>query len=82
MVNRLAEDPTVLNFTHWKAGSTWQLQILSEVANNRIVLPQPDVSQFLQQPILPGMIYPRLYVTKEQADSVCLHTVGGILCCS
>jgi len=38
----------------------------------RMVLPQVDQSQFLIEPIIPGKIYPTVYVTKEQFDSVAM----------
>lgn len=37
---------------------------------DRLVLPCPDQRQFLVEPILPGRIYPTLYLTKEEYDAV------------
>ncbi len=38
----------------------------------RSVLPKVDQSQFLMETIIPGKIYPTVYVTKEQFDSVAI----------
>jgi len=66
----MTRTPTVLQFTHWKAGSTWLFQFLNRLAPGRIILPQPDRSQFLGQPVIQGAIYPRLYVTRAEAEAV------------
>ena len=62
--------PTVLHVTHWKAGSQWIHKILSQCAADRVVTPQHDMVQFFQAPVQSGMIYPTLYVTKEEFDRV------------
>jgi lipopolysaccharide transport system ATP-binding protein len=66
----LGDQPTVIHVTHHKAGSQWVYAVLQGVAPGRLVLPQPDYTHFLLQPILPGMVYPTVYVTREQYESV------------
>lgn len=64
--------PTVFHVTHWKAGSQWIYKILHQIDSNRIVAPQVDEKQFLSVPLVDGALYPTVYVTKEQFDSVSL----------
>lgn len=66
--------PTIFHITHWKAGSQWVSKILSELASERIVPTKLDSSlgQFLCEPLLHGGIYPTIYVTREQFNSVAL----------
>lgn len=66
-----SEAPTVFHITHWKAGSQWINKILQRLMFDRLVLPfDGENSQFLQTPIQAGKVYPTLYLTKEQFDSV------------
>jgi len=68
-----AEDeaiPTVVHVTHWKAGSQWIYKILRECIPERIVEPKLGETQFLQWALQPGKVYPTVYVTKQQFDSV------------
>jgi lipopolysaccharide transport system ATP-binding protein len=66
-----AEDtPTIFHITHWKAGSQWIHKILVGCASERIVPPQLHNVQFLNRPLQPGKVYPTVYVTKQQFDSV------------
>jgi lipopolysaccharide transport system ATP-binding protein len=65
-----AQSPTVFHITHWKAASQWVYQVLEASAPQRIVIPLPENRQFLHQPILPGMVYPTIYVTREEFESV------------
>jgi lipopolysaccharide transport system ATP-binding protein len=58
--------------THWKAGSQWIHRILLRAAWRLVVRPAGDGRQFLREPVLPGMVYPTLYVTREQFERVSL----------
>lgn len=62
--------PTIFHITHWKAGSQWIYKILRDCAPEHIVPPQLGESQFLHWPLLEGRVYPTVYVTKQQFDSV------------
>lgn len=64
--------PTVIHVTHWKAGSQWVYKILRECWPDRIVHPKVDNVQFLREPIQAGKIYPTVYVTWEEYESVSL----------
>ncbi len=64
------ELPTVFHITHWKAGSQWVFQVLSGCAADRIIHPEPYGYQFLRQPIVRGHIYPTLYVTRDEFETV------------
>ena len=46
------------------------MKILSALAPERIVAPRTGEGQFLFDPLVPGGIYPTVYVTKEQFDGV------------
>ena len=59
---------TVFHVTHWKAGSQWIHKILHACGPDRIVTPKFDMSQFLQAPVQGGMIYPTLYLRKDDFD--------------
>lgn len=62
--------PAIFHVTHWKAGSQWVRKILEACVPELIVMPQVYETQFLRDPILPGRVYPTVYVTKEQFHSV------------
>lgn len=62
--------PTIFHITHWKAGSQWINKILAQCAPDLIVPPQVEETQFLNWPIQLGKIYPTVYVSKPQFDSV------------
>ena len=63
--------PTVFHVTHYKAGSQWIYSILRNcLPPQRLVRPQVDREQFLADPVLPGKVYPTLYVTREEFESV------------
>ena len=64
--------PTVLHVTHQKAGSQWLAKILYDCAPERVLFATYGMVQFLQEPVRSGMIYPTLYVTKEELDAVIL----------
>lgn len=65
-----AQMPTIFHVTHWKAGSQWIKRILREAFPERYVDSKVAVAHFLQDPIQAGGIYPTVYVTKEQFESV------------
>ncbi len=60
------EMPTILHFTHYKAGSQWIKAILRACVPDRIVEPRADFSQFLAEPVKTGWIYPTLYISREE----------------
>jgi lipopolysaccharide transport system ATP-binding protein len=70
--NESASWPTVLHVTHQKAGSQWLRRILYDCAPERVVFAKYGMVQFLQQPVQLGMIYPTLYVTRQEFDRVAL----------
>lgn len=47
-------------------------KILERCVPDLIVTPQVYETQFLHEPILPGRVYPTVYVTREQFESVTL----------
>jgi len=65
-----ATPPTVFHITHWKSGSQWIHRILLDLAGPRVVAPQVNETQFLERPLVAGGVYPTVYVTREQFDSV------------
>jgi len=69
-LSRHLEPPTVFHITHHKAGSQWIYRILLPLALDRLVPPEVESAQFFQKPIIPGKVYPTVYVTREQFDSV------------
>jgi lipopolysaccharide transport system ATP-binding protein len=64
--------PTIFHVTHQKAGSQWLHKIFLECAPGRIVTPQVKDVQFLQTPLQAGKVYPTVYITKEEFESVVL----------
>ena len=62
--------PTIFHITHWKAGSQWLHRMFHNLCYQRLVLPRVDQGQFLAESILSGMIYPTLYLTKDEFESV------------
>lgn len=62
--------PTLLHVTHWKAGSQWIYQVLRTLFAERIVAPLDDGEQFAQAPVVPGAVYPTLYVSRQEFDAV------------
>jgi hypothetical protein len=61
---------TIFHITHHKAGSQWIHRILQALVFDRLVLPEVFNNQFLKRPVEGGRIYPTLYVTREQFESV------------
>ena len=66
----LPAPPAVFHVTHHKAGSQWINRILHTLVYERMVLPEVGNTQFLNRPIEAGKVYPTLYITREQFDSV------------
>ncbi len=68
--------PAVFHVTHWKAGSSWITRILRRCDRQRVVDPRQSeahlVAQFVEDPIEPHGVYPRLYLTREEFESVAL----------
>lgn len=62
--------PTVVHVTHWKAGSQWIYKILLGCVPDRIVPPQLEMAQVLDEAILPGGVYPTVYVTREEFEQI------------
>lgn len=62
--------PTVFHITHWKAGSQWVSAVLKAFAEERMITPKVKSAHFLEDAIVPGMIYPTVYVSREQFESV------------
>jgi hypothetical protein len=70
------DEITVLHITHQKAGSQWIHRIFHALAYDRVILPEVELAatherpiegvQFLKRPVVPGKIYPTLYLTREQ----------------
>jgi lipopolysaccharide transport system ATP-binding protein len=61
---------TIFHITHAKAGSQWINRLFHLVAYEQSVFADQELSQFFQQPVQPGRIYPTLYITKQEFDSV------------
>ncbi len=66
----LPTELTIFHITHHKAGSQWVNRILHTLAYDRLVLPEVECAQFLNKPLVPGGVYPTVYVTREQFESV------------
>ena len=64
--------PTIFHVTHWKAGAQWIHKILRACTPDLVVAPQIDEVQFLKQPLQAGKVYPTVYVTRQQFESVAL----------
>ena len=60
----------ILHVTHYKAGSQWVLRVLQELAEPWVVPPEVDGRQFLDRPVRGWGVYPTLYLTREQVESV------------
>ncbi len=65
-----AADPAVFHVTHWKAGSQWIHRILRACVPERIVRPQERQAQFLDWPLRSGKVYPTVYVSRQEFESV------------
>ncbi len=62
--------PTVIHVTHWKAGSQWVYKILRDCMADRVAPTELDVAHFRKKPVQAGMIYPAVYLTKQEFDTV------------
>ena len=62
----------MFHVTHWKAGSTWLTKILGRCVRGRIVRPMQGVAHVRERPIEPGGVYPRVYLTREEFESMSL----------
>ncbi len=60
----------VFHITHWKAGSQWIYRILSALTPDRIVKAKLGEGQVLLDPIRQDGVYPAVYLTREQMQSV------------
>jgi hypothetical protein len=69
--------PAILHVTHWKAGSQWLHAILIKCMPGRIVPPTFGAAQVLQQPVRQGMVYPTVYVTRQEFDQIRLPSRWG-----
>jgi lipopolysaccharide transport system ATP-binding protein len=72
LARRVRSAPTIFHITHHKAGSQWIHRILQTLAFERTVKPEVQNHHFLHRPIGAGRIYPTLYITREQFESVTL----------
>lgn len=62
--------PTVFHLTHWKTGSQWLYQVLDACVPHRMVLPHPENIQVRHMPILPGMVYPTVYMGRFPFEKI------------
>jgi hypothetical protein len=81
----LADQPAVVHITHPKAGSQWIRRILVEclpdavIPSQETLLENPALNpswEFLSRPIVPGAVYPAMYLPKDHFDKV----EGSALC--
>lgn len=61
---------TAFHITHAKAGSQWINRLFHMIAYEQSVFADQELSRFFQHPIQPGRIYPTLYITRQEFDSV------------
>jgi hypothetical protein len=65
--------PAIIHVTHYKAGSQWIYSIFRNcLPKERIVRPKFNRGQFLEEPVRQGKVYPTVYVTRDEFDSVTL----------
>jgi lipopolysaccharide transport system ATP-binding protein len=60
----------IFHITHHKAGSQWVRAVLEDLVKPAIVYPEHDGSQLLSRPVNPKGVYPTLYITRQQFESV------------
>ncbi len=60
--------PTIFHITHYKAGSQWVYAVLHAVAGDQVVRPKAGARHVTEGPIMEGMIYPCVYLTKEDFE--------------
>ncbi|MBI5944982.1 MAG: sulfotransferase domain-containing protein [Chloroflexi bacterium] len=63
-------NPTIFHITHVKSGSQWVMQVLKECAPERLIDPKVGVGHLKSGPLVPGAIYPTLYIPKHRLDLV------------
>ena len=56
--------PTIFHITVYKAGSQWIYNILLQCVPERLVPPKVDSAQFVVDEIIPGKIYPTIYLPR------------------
>ena len=61
---------TLFHVTHWKAGSQWIRKILEDTFPDLCVEPKVGIGHFLNDKLIHGRVYPTVYVTKEQFESI------------
>ncbi len=61
--------PTIFHVTHYKAGSQWVYAFLIHLVSDRIVKPIPAAAH-VARPLVPGGVYPTVYLTREELDAV------------
>jgi hypothetical protein len=69
-MDKASPQTTIFHVTHYKAGSQWIYSIMGKCAGERIVRPKLWADHFRKDPIVPGAIYPTVYVTKRVFDRV------------
>jgi hypothetical protein len=60
--------PTIFHVTQYKAGSQWIHNLLLKCAPERVIKPKLWAEHFTSDAIIPGAIYPTVYVTKSVFD--------------
>jgi hypothetical protein len=64
----IAEDfdapPTIFHITVYKAGSQWIHNILLQCVPDRLIVPKLDSAQFVVDDIIPGKVYPTVYLPR------------------
>jgi lipopolysaccharide transport system ATP-binding protein len=62
--------PALFHVTHWKAGSQWVYAILNGCVPDAIVRPRGNMSQVLEQPVQEGLVYPTLYLERQEFERI------------
>jgi len=62
--------PAVFHITHHKAGSQWVKSLLAQLAGDRFVPAQRQVAHVLGAPLHAGKVYPTVYLTRQQFESL------------
>ena len=68
--NMSKESPTVFHITHYKAGSQWVYAVLSQAFQGKTIRPEENANHCTKVPIMPGMIYPCVYLTRKEFESI------------
>jgi hypothetical protein len=61
---------TTFHISLYKAGSQWIRLVLERCAPSQIIDPKADMTHVVNDPIVPGGIYPAIYLTKSAFDEV------------